>query len=180
MIVKCIQCGREFKRSPSHVKTTNNYCTIKCHHKYQHEHLKSPLGSSHEWIIRSCNNCGEYFKTQVKTINRGGGKYCSKKCNPSYAPQELPSNKYRRYNLRNNYGITVEEFDRMVEDHNGVCAICGEPPGGKHKILNIDHNHSNGEIRGLLCTNCNRALGWFRDDPIVLGKALDYVLSANS
>ncbi len=61
------------------------------------------------------------------------------------------------------YGITVEQYDAMLRQQNGLCAICGRAP--KRFRLAVDHDHETGEIRGLLCTRCNLGLGWFRDDP---------------
>jgi len=46
----------------------------------------------------------------------------------------------------------------MLEEQNGLCAICRRPPPGKHR-LGIDHNHMTGQIRALLCKNCNRDVG---------------------
>jgi Recombination endonuclease VII len=63
--------------------------------------------------------------------------------------------------LRSSYGLTVEQYQEMVRQQNGVCAICGRPPKGgkKTKRLSVDHCHKTGRIRGLLCTRCNIALG---------------------
>jgi len=63
----------------------------------------------------------------------------------------------------------------MVDDQDGVCAICGEPPGGRWKKLHVDHDHETGRVRALLCVSCNRALGWFRDNPEILRKAIVYL-----
>jgi len=56
--------------------------------------------------------------------------------------------------LRRRFGITLEDYDRMLEAQHGVCMICGRPP--KHKRLAVDHNHKTGEPRSLLCDGCNR------------------------
>ena len=63
----------------------------------------------------------------------------------------------------------------MAEDQKGICAICGELPHGENRVLHIDHDHLTGKIRGLLCMSCNRALGWFRDDTVILKKAIEYL-----
>ena len=74
------------------------------------------------------------------------------------------------------YGITLAEYDLLLEQQNGHCMICEttEPGGGKGRFA-IDHNHSTGEIRGLLCCTCNRGLGFFRDDPHYLRQAAKYL-----
>lgn len=72
------------------------------------------------------------------------------------------------------YGITVEQYDAMYQEQNGVCYICGEPE--YHRALSIDHNHVTGKVRGLLCSNHNRALGLLNDDPDLLLKAHVYLV----
>jgi hypothetical protein len=74
--------------------------------------------------------------------------------------------KYRirelRANLRNSYGITLEQYQQMVNQQNNLCLGCGRPPRGNHvnaRRLNVDHDHKTGKVRGLLCSECNRALG---------------------
>lgn len=64
------------------------------------------------------------------------------------------------YNLRKNYGLTSEQYVQMLDDQKGVCAICANPPP-EGKKLHVDHNHTTGEVRRLLCSRCNGALGWF-------------------
>ena len=82
------------------------------------------------------------------------------------------------------YGITLEDYDRMYESQNGVCAICLKPETTKDrwrrggiKRLAVDHDHETGAVRGLLCDRCNKALGCFRDDPELVRAALDYLIS---
>ena len=75
--------------------------------------------------------------------------------------------------LKHKYGITVEAYDAKVRQQHGVCAICGQPPG--RKKLSVDHCHTTGKIRGLLCILCNTALGKFKDDPRLLQSAINYL-----
>lgn len=85
----------------------------------------------------------------------------------------------RSYTLRRNYGLTSAEYDAMLAEQRGVCAICLKPPkaGGLRAAgcLHVDHDHATGCVRELLCLNCNRGLGGFKDDPALLRKAADYV-----
>lgn len=74
------------------------------------------------------------------------------------------------------YGITVDDILAMEDEQGGLCAICGKPETSKGnnqqvKSLSIDHDHETGEVRGLLCNNCNRAIG-------LLGDSVDTLLSA--
>ena len=63
----------------------------------------------------------------------------------------------------------------MLEEQNGGCWICGKQPTGK-RALDIDHDHKTGKVRGLLCSNHNRAIGLLGDDIRALVKALDYLV----
>ena len=79
--------------------------------------------------------------------------------------------------LRNTYGITADEYDRMLAAQGGVCAICGETAITTtfHKRLHVDHDHTTGVVRGILCQHCNRALGMMRENPGLLRAAADYL-----
>jgi len=72
------------------------------------------------------------------------------------------------------YGITVDQYNAMYKAQEGGCYICGEPEIGK--ALSIDHDHVSGKVRGLLCSNHNRALGLLKDDPDLLLKAHEYLV----
>jgi hypothetical protein len=82
--------------------------------------------------------------------------------------------KMREIHLRNKFGLTPCEYDRILESQGGVCALCECPPTPGIS-LHVDHDHGTGEIRGLLCVRCNNALGLFREDPDLLRRAARYV-----
>jgi Recombination endonuclease VII len=71
--------------------------------------------------------------------------------------QENPE-AYRNAVLKSMYGLTLEEYNKMYIDQKGLCKMCGKVP---KKTLVVDHNHQTGEIRGLLCHGCNRAIAIF-------------------
>lgn len=71
---------------------------------------------------------------------------------------EVRKEVYRRHSLKSKYGITIEEFDLLLEKQNYCCAICKtDTPGGRGNF-HVDHNHETGVVRGLLCHLCNVAL----------------------
>jgi len=73
------------------------------------------------------------------------------------------------------YGITADDFDAMLSQQNGSCAICStEEPGGKGSF-HVDHCHATGVVRALLCNKCNVGLGSFGDSPERLIKAASYI-----
>jgi hypothetical protein len=94
----------------------------------------------------------------------------SRAANPEY---------YVSADLKKNYGVTLEWYQKSLSDQNGVCAICKRQEmtkiRGKLISLSVDHCHVSGKARGLLCTPCNRALGLFQDSPSVLQEAESYL-----
>lgn len=81
----------------------------------------------------------------------------------------------RRADLKNRYGITVEEYEALAVAQGNACAICRVDSPGRGGRWHIDHDHATGKVRGLLCLSCNVGLGHFRDDPALLRAAADYV-----
>jgi len=82
----------------------------------------------------------------------------------------------RDQNLKRCYGITQDDFQRMLVEQGGVCAICRkDDPGGRHGEFHVDHCHDTGTVRGLLCDACNRMLGFARDNSRTLNRAGEYL-----
>lgn len=77
--------------------------------------------------------------------------------------------------IKYRYGLLPLEYLALVEAHNNVCAICNEPESIKNAKLSIDHCHETGKVRGLLCRNCNSALGKFKDSFDLVYKAAEYL-----
>ena len=68
----------------------------------------------------------------------------------------------------------LDEYSKMFNLQGGKCAICGHEPQGSQK-LDVDHSHTSGAVRGLLCNNCNKALGLVHDSVEVLENAIKYL-----
>lgn len=77
--------------------------------------------------------------------------------------------------LKRKYGITLEQYEIMLVDQGGVCAICGGPHVGTGDAYHVDHDHQTGGVRGLLCGTCNTGLGQFKDSSAVMEKAISYL-----
>jgi hypothetical protein len=74
------------------------------------------------------------------------------------------------------HGMTVDDYDSMLRGQNGSCAICfSADPGGQNGRFCVDHDHKTGVVRGLLCVNCNWALGNVKDDIKILQSAIRYL-----
>jgi hypothetical protein len=76
--------------------------------------------------------------------------------------------------MKHLYGITIDEYDSMVAAQGGGCAICGGQ-NWSGKSLSIDHNHNTNKVRGLLCNNCNTAIGLLGERIEVLASAINYL-----
>lgn len=72
------------------------------------------------------------------------------------------------------YGITKDDFELMLSNQKGLCDICDTPFNEQTRPY-IDHCHDTGQVRGLLCMNCNTGLGHFRDNQLLLNKAIEYL-----
>lgn len=91
-------------------------------------------------------------------------------------PLKTAARKRRRESrrLEREFGITLEDYDRMLSNQAGLCAICGHP--NKHRRrFHVDHCHTSGAVRGLLCNTCNAGLGQFHDDIRLLESAINYL-----
>lgn len=82
---------------------------------------------------------------------------------------------HKTHELRKKFGLTLQEWFEMMERQSSRCAICGTHNDDHWQSLHVDHCHTTGQVRGLLCQKCNRALGFFKDDPFLLRKAADYL-----
>jgi hypothetical protein len=132
------------------------------------------LPAGHKW----CPDCdtNKPFAEFCKNIN---GKfelatYC-KDCHNSRtreSRQRLHGGG-REYHVRRRYGIGQADVDVMLAEQEGKCAACGKP-APEH----VDHDHKTSEVRGMLCFNCNQALGNVRDSVAVLQQLQDYLLKA--
>lgn len=104
---------------------------------------------------------------------------------PSLAPDDLAYHKsyYQRnkerqrdQTFRRKFGITLDQYNQMLEAQGGVCAICRGTETMPHQArLSVDHCHTTGAVRGLLCSHCNRGIGCYADDPARLEKAACYL-----
>ncbi len=120
-------------------------------------------------------------KRRCQTCNREKGLhlfYSSPKwkCKSCFRKTPAYRNQRNRY-LKDKYGITVYEYERLLRWNHGKCWICS---GGSGVSLAVDHNHKNGKIRGLLCKRCNGILARMKDNAAALQVAVNYLDSDGS
>jgi len=82
--------------------------------------------------------------------------------------------KYRERHLMKTYGITINDYDKLLLLQDNKCAICGEK-NKSNRHYHVDHCHKSGVIRGILCHSCNVGIGNFREDHNIFVKAVEYL-----
>lgn len=91
---------------------------------------------------------------------------------------KLGSDYFKNYKLEKLYGITLEDFKKRLDLQNNKCYICGCKFEGK-KDTRVDHNHETGEVRKILCHNCNALIGHSKEDERILRNAMKYLEEHN-
>ncbi len=115
----------------------------------------------------------EGCETSLPTERRRNKRFCSDKCyHAAWYAKNKPN--WLGYGLKNLYGISEEQYNEMVSRQQGLCAICKEECKAKAR-LSVDHDHETGQIRDLICSNCNTILGMAADDPDRLEAAAAYL-----
>lgn len=128
-------------------------------------------------MIKVCKNC-----KSEKTIEEF--KTSSSKCTVCLDCLNLSKKKYGVSSKKRNkqylkrYGITLIQYELMLEKQNNSCAICLTPVSELSTRLHVDHCHTTSRVRGLLCYNCNSGLGRFKDNKFNLSQALHYIMCA--
>lgn len=159
-----------------------------------------PVGENKKFAgFKKCVKCGDVlpvakFHKHAKTLD-GHNSYC-KICTKKINAEWYKKNTERRnaktnawaaknrdhiwaYGLQRDYGMTRSDYNKKLNEQNGVCAIClGVGLPGKR--LCVDHDHKTGAIRGILCHQCNAGIGHFKDDIEKMEMAMSYLKKYNT
>ena len=127
------------------------------------------------WMCKTQKHCSKFPRNKSKLIGRN--RECKDCRNSRRRKLTLEDKSFQRSNnLRALYKMTIEDYNQLLVQQKGLCAICGTASPGKGKDnFSIDHCHSTNKIRGLLCSGCNVGLGYFSDNPEICEKAASYL-----
>ena len=174
----CLNCGNFFE--PSKRDPRIKFCSQECRIQYRltTKYMQKYYSENKsKWVERQAD-------TEVKK-RKNDSRREKYKNDPEY--RERAKQQARESNRRNpatkiaqhlaEFGITIDEYDRMLEKQEYKCAICGGigDVRNRYRMLSVDHDHKTGKVRGLLCFKCNFLLGNARDDVSILQKAIDYL-----
>jgi hypothetical protein len=131
--------------------------------------------------LKTCKTCGESLPLSnfhIHTKRENGDIYrihcndCRSKARKTNYDADYNANSM----LKKLYGITLGDYDQMVEKQNGKCAICeSTEPKSNGARFAVDHDHKTGKVRGLLCGSCNTGIGKLGDDIALLTSAIEYL-----
>jgi hypothetical protein len=114
-----------------------------------------------------CRHCGKYKNFSdfyIRPETNSPYSYC-KECNQIK----------RRKRTVEKYGISIELYEKVAKEQNNKCKICDQQNSGRTNFLVVDHNHKTEEFRGLLCANCNTAIGMAQENIDILQKMINYL-----
>jgi hypothetical protein len=192
LLLKCKKCERElpeenFRKDSKWYKNRNGRISIckECEYGHIPQTLKLKYATT-----KVCLECKEEkpieaFGYTKKPYRNSYCKTCKNKKREANGRINGRNKKRDTYKRMKKFGISVEEYNGMLEEQNNKCEICGihiEDYKNSSKIprnFAVDHNHITGEVRGLLCSNCNTALGSFKENLEALQKAIDYLVRYN-
>lgn len=146
---------------------------------------------------KTCKNCLEEKNLKAFCTKKSSADGLSGKCRDcaiSYArqyrkdsPEKTRATYKKRYKriresaLRRKYDISLEDYESMLKDQDGKCGICGTMTPSNRKAVKhmyIDHCHTTGQVRGLLCSKCNSSIGLLNDDPALVRRAVTWLEEA--
>lgn len=125
------------------------------------------------YMAKTCRKCGVSSEEAEFKKDRRFCKECwrieHRRRMRKYRESNAEDVKSKR--LQRRYGITLEDYEEMIEEQDHSCAVCG-----RERELVVDHCHISDEVRGLLCKPCNTAIGSLEDDPRIIYSAVRYVI----
>lgn len=136
---------------------------------------------------KACTSCGEIKNIDLFSEDKRYKSGYRSQCRQCRATTPSAQRARRSNHLKRIYGITHERWEELYDSQGGVCAICKLPETritrpnaktvalGSKPRLSVDHDHTTGEVRGLLCYKCNIGIGHLQDNITLLEEAIRYL-----
>ena len=157
---KCKKCGKEYPATDEYFRSCRNRKGEK------------------KWLSNECKECDNRYSREYSKKNQPHKWKHVRAYHKRYREEhksEIRNKYYKRV-----FGITEDEFRAMVKRQKNSCAVCKEPIDMEDKYsFNIDHCHDTGKVRGILCSKCNRGIGFFNNSEQRLLSAARYLLNPN-
>ncbi len=131
------------------------------------------IKDARKWAVKNADKVHKY-QVEYRNLHKKEARAWSKKMYHRKKTEVEFIRKKLKQHLQYNYGLSIEEYDKMMGECNNSCLICK-----KQVKLCIDHNHETGKIRGLLCKKCNTMIGMAGDSILLLQAAIGYLQSNN-
>lgn len=176
--MKCVICNTEFIATSRKQITCSKECSNENKEQIKKEHYLRTKNLNQSYRPRRYNP--DYIPlTKKEQRKRYRTKYKEKiKERSRIYNIEKKSTVIKNYNLKK-FGITLDDYNRMLRYQSNLCAICKELEttklNGKIKLLSVDHCHTTGKVRELLCCRCNLSIGRFEESTQLLQNAIDYL-----
>lgn len=187
VMIECNHCGNKYKQPCGDKKSS--FCSLECRLLASDEERNVIRNSEGIMVSQECRVCGEakvadeyHYKNISTGVRQTRCKECAgkdvkkwQKENPEKYEEGWKRSTSQRDRLRKKatlYNISVEDLQKLYDDANGKCEICGNEP---NRWLVVDHCHNSTKVRGIICEQCNQALGLFKDNPEVMRAAALYI-----
>lgn len=142
-------------------------------------HIDSSEKDGHRHQCKVCRNAKQRkYARENKNIIKARN-LAKKESRKAYYQSDKGIESSRKAHLKRAFGITLEQYNIMLQEQNGVCDICKQKETSRiNNFLSVDHCHTTGIIRGLLCSDCNRGIGLLKDNKENLTNAIKYLENA--
>lgn len=174
---KCIKCERsldltEFNKDRTRKDGLRPYCKecFKPYHRQSYANTKARVLADDDFRLARNAQRRKWLAENPEKAKQYRQQLYSKR---------TPEDNKNAF-MKSVYGITLDQYEVLLEKQDGVCAICLRPERRKSRYggtcrLHVDHDHKTGKLRGLLCSTCNFAIGGMNDSPELLRAAADYL-----
>jgi hypothetical protein len=148
--------AKEKEYRAKHKKKKKNYME-----QYRTENKEKIAEQKKQWDIDNMENSKQYY---IENKEKYKQRYANTK--------DIQKDCF----FKRKYGLTLEQYTELFNKQNGKCAICGKHQTELKQALCVDHDHQNNNVRGLLCSKCNRGIGMLEDNVQLLTNAINYIL----